>query len=85
QLQRNHNTNGRSRGQFQRILNTGIRPQNQPQGHQPQNNMNTSTHVFVQQYIDLVEGSNPFARLQVGTTPQHNAQFHTALFLGLPF
>ncbi|CAG8726009.1 5190_t:CDS:1, partial [Cetraspora pellucida] len=85
QLQRNHNTNGRSRGQFQRILNTGIRAQNQPQGHRPQNNMNTSTNVFVQQYIDLVEGSNPFARLQDGITPQQNAQFHTALFLGLPF
>ncbi|CAG8713221.1 8255_t:CDS:1, partial [Cetraspora pellucida] len=85
QFQRSHNANGRPRGQFQRILNTGIRPPNQPQGHRPQNTMNTSTNVFVQQYINLVEGSNPFTRLQDGTTPQQNTQFHTALFLGLPF
>ncbi|CAG8839854.1 33276_t:CDS:1, partial [Gigaspora margarita] len=84
QLQRLQNTSSLQRLQntssLQRALNTG----RQAAGQITQN-LIIDTFTPVQQYNDLVGGSNPFFRTQDAEISSQSAQFSMDLFLGFSF
>ncbi|CAG8779615.1 13394_t:CDS:1 [Dentiscutata erythropus] len=84
QLQSPQNIGGprNANGQLQRTTNIGmlpIRPQNTA-------NLFTGTYTSVQQYADLINGTDPFTRTQgVENLPPQSIRFSTLLFSGVSF
>ncbi|CAG8730873.1 156_t:CDS:1 [Dentiscutata erythropus] len=84
QLQRPRNIGGlqNANGQLRRTTNIAMLPM------RPQNTANlfTGTFTSVQQYADLINGSDPFTRTQgVENLPPQNSRLSTLLFLGVSF
>ncbi|CAG8586041.1 25002_t:CDS:1, partial [Gigaspora margarita] len=51
-----------------------------------QNNENRFSNTFIiQQYSDLIYGTNPFTSMQCPCPPQQDTQFSTSLFSGNSF
>ncbi|CAG8565336.1 10409_t:CDS:1, partial [Dentiscutata heterogama] len=67
-------------GQLQRTTNNSMLPM------RPHNIANLFTGTSVQQYTDLINGTNPFTGAHgVENPPPQNSEFTTQLFLGGSF
>ncbi|RIB27160.1 hypothetical protein C2G38_2161361 [Gigaspora rosea] len=82
QLQGPHNLQGpQNTGNLQGALNAG----RQAPGPQTIPNLFVDTYTPVQQYNDLVGGSNPFVRMQGVEISSQRTQISIHLFLGFSF